>query len=96
LAQTDLLSPTLEKIWRANIAAADRYQPRMYQGRLTLFWATDWPTPSRSDARLRWADFAEEGLEVHRIPGSHGSFRFEPHVRVLAEKLDMCLKRAHH
>ena len=93
-ADTDLLSPTLERIWKANIAAADKYQPHMYPGRLTLFWATDWPTPSRSDARLRWADFAEDGLEVHRIPGSHGSFRFEPHVRVLAEKLDMCLKRA--
>jgi len=95
LADTELLSPTLERIWRANIAAADKYQPHMYPGRLTLFWATDWPTPSRNDARLRWADFAEDGLEVHRIPGSHGSFRFEPHVRVLAEKLDMCLKRAH-
>jgi hypothetical protein len=43
---------------------------------------------------LCWADFAGDGLEVHRIPGSHGSFRFEPHVRVLAE-LDVCLKRAH-
>jgi amino acid adenylation domain-containing protein len=94
LADTDLLSPTLERIWKTNIAAADKYQPHMYPGRLTLFWATDWPTPSRNDARLRWADFAEEGLEVHRIPGSHGSFRFEPNVRVLAEKLDVCLKRA--
>lgn len=94
LANTELLSPTLERIWNANIAAADKYQPRRYPGRVTLFWATGWPTPSRRDARLCWADFAEDGLEVHRIPGSHGSFRFEPHVRVLAEKLDMCLRRA--
>jgi amino acid adenylation domain-containing protein len=95
LASTDLLSVTLEKVWKANLAAADKYSPRKYPGRLTLFWATDWPTPSRRDARLCWAEFAEDGLEVHRIPGSHGSFRFEPHVRVLAEKLDVCLKRAH-
>jgi amino acid adenylation domain-containing protein len=94
LANTKLLSPTLERIWKANIAAADKYRPRRYPGRLTLFWATGWPTPSRRDARLCWADFAEDGLEVHRIPGSHGSFRFEPHVRVLAEKLDTCLRRA--
>jgi amino acid adenylation domain-containing protein len=94
LTNTDLLSATLEKVWKANLAAADKYSPRPYPGRLTLFWATDWPTPSRRDARLAWADFAEAGLEVHRVPGSHGSFRFEPHVRVLAEKLDVCLKRA--
>ena len=59
-----------------------------------MFWATDWPTPSRHDARLCWADFAQGGMEVHRIPGSHGSFRFEPHVRGLAEKLDMCLNQS--
>jgi len=95
LTYSDLLSPTLEKIWKANIAAADKYSPRLYPGKITLFWATDWPTPSRNDARLCWAEFAEDGMELHRIPGSHGSFRFEPHVRVLAEKLDMCLKRTH-
>jgi amino acid adenylation domain-containing protein len=95
LTQTEWLSPTLEKIWKTNLAAADRYAPRVYPGKLTMFWATDWPTPSRNDARLCWADFAEDGLEVHRIPGSHGSFRFEPHVGVLADKLDLCLSRAH-
>ena len=95
LTETDFLSATLEKVWRANLEAADRYSPRLYPGRITMFWATDWPSPAPRDARLCWADFAEEGLEVHRIPGSHGSFRFEPHVRVLAEKLDVCLTRAH-
>ena len=95
MTNSDLLSATLEKIWRANIAAADKYSPRIYPGKITLFWATDWPTPSRNDARLCWAEFAEGGMELHRIPGSHGSFRFEPHVTVLAEKLDLCLKRAH-
>ncbi len=95
LTNADLLSPTLEKVWKANLEAADRYSPRLYPGRITLFWATDWPTPARGDARLCWADFAEQGLELHRIPGNHGNFRFEPHVRMLAEKLDVCLKRAH-
>ena len=95
LTNTDLVSATLERVWKANIKAANKYSPRMYPGRVSLFWATDWPTHSHHDARLRWADFAEQGLELHAIPGSHGSFRFEPHVRVLAEKLDMCLRRAH-
>jgi amino acid adenylation domain-containing protein len=95
LAKTDLLSATLLRVWTANIEAAEKYSPRMYPGRVSLFYATDWPTPSRHDARLCWADFAGQGLELHRIPGNHGSFRFEPHVRVLAEKLDLCLRRAH-
>jgi amino acid adenylation domain-containing protein len=95
LPDTDLVSANLERVWKANLEAAERYSPRKYPGRITLFWATDWPSPARRDARLVWADFAEGGMEVQRIPGSHGSFRFEPHVRVLAEKLDMCLKRAH-
>jgi amino acid adenylation domain-containing protein len=94
LTNAELLSPALDKVWSANLAAAEKYSPRLYPGRVTMFWATGWPFPSGSDARLGWAEFAEGGLEVHRIPGSHDSFRYEPHVRVLAEKLDKCLKRA--
>jgi thioesterase domain-containing protein len=95
LTDAELLSPALDKVWNANLIAAEKYSPRPYPGTLTMFWATGWPFPSGSDARLGWAEFAEGGLEVHRIPGSHDSFRYEPHVRVLAEKLDICLKRAH-
>ena len=94
LANVGLLSATLDKVWNANIIAADRYSPRLYPGKVTIFFATDWPNPSHDDFRLRWADLAGDGLEVQPIPGNHDSFRYEPHVRVLAEKLDICLKRA--
>jgi aspartate racemase len=34
------------------------------------------------------------GLEVHEVPGGHGSVIDEPAVTFLAEKLKACLERA--
>jgi hypothetical protein len=44
------------------------------------------------DNRLGWDAVAENGLEVHVVPGSHtGLLDIEPHTRVLAEELNRCL-----
>jgi hypothetical protein len=37
---------------------------------------------------------AAEGLELHVVPGSHETLFGEPHVKILAEKLRDCLRKA--
>jgi amino acid adenylation domain-containing protein len=69
--------------------AASRYTPRLYPGRITLFQAKDQVVSAAvtTDPRLGWRELAEEGLQVHAIPGDHLGMMQEPHVQVLAEQL---------
>ena len=43
---------------------------------------------------LGWEPYADDGWEVHEVPGSHDSMLGEPHVHVLAATLSSCLRRA--
>jgi thioesterase domain-containing protein len=51
----------------------------------------DWYT---RDPQYGWSKVTEAGLEIHDIPGNHGSMLKEPQVRSLAEKLRACLEQA--
>jgi aspartate racemase len=78
----------------AILRAEETYDPRakIYPGKLTLFRAID-ANNELDDNRLGWKYFAQEGLEVYDVPGTHTSIREEPNVAVLAEKLKYCLDR---
>jgi acyl-CoA synthetase (AMP-forming)/AMP-acid ligase II/thioesterase domain-containing protein/acyl carrier protein len=41
-----------------------------------------------------WNSLVAGGIEVHEVPGHHQNFFKEPHIRVLAEKLNACLEQA--
>jgi thioesterase domain-containing protein len=87
----------LGRIFTLNRTAERIYRPRPYPGRITLFYATErHPYQyNKTDTRLGWDEFAGDGLEVHLVPGNHGTMRREPHIRVLAAKLTSCLNRAY-
>lgn len=82
------------------------YIPGVYQGRVTLFRATeakvlddpaidDTPfTQLIEDPLLGWSKRVTEGVEVYDIPGGHSSMLQEPYVQVLAEKLQACINTA--
>jgi thioesterase domain-containing protein/acyl carrier protein len=81
----------------ANIEAENAYAPRnkIYRGRIVLFYAEDLGgAPAYEDNRLRWAKMATEGVEVHRIPGTHITMREEPNVALLAKIMTDCLEQA--
>jgi amino acid adenylation domain-containing protein len=86
------LPPVLKNIEQLNFNAVREYVPRVYSGRATLFSATD--LTASFDVEDGWRQLVAE-LEVHQIPGNHLDIIKEPHVRVLAEKIDQCLQRAH-
>jgi thioesterase domain-containing protein len=81
----------------ANLEAGRTYMPRnkIYRGRLTFFYAEELGTAAPyEDNRLRWAEIATEGFEVHRMPGTHLTMREEPNVGMLAAIVEDCLEEA--
>jgi amino acid adenylation domain-containing protein len=69
------------------IKALREYVPDVYPGHLTLFRASKQPAGYNTDRDLGWEKLAAGGVEVHEIPGYHGSIVMEPRVRILADQL---------
>jgi thioesterase domain-containing protein len=94
-SQAALALPSiLEDIDRINVAAARRYVPRTYPGRVTLFRVTDRDQAWDLGADLGWAKHVTGGLEIHEVPGDHDTFHIvEANVQVLAQRLRDCLER---
>jgi thioesterase domain-containing protein len=74
--------------------ASNRYVPKAYPGRITLFRATKQPAAFNADRELGWSRFAEGGVEVYDVPGHHGAIVYEPRIGILARQLAECLERA--
>ncbi|MEP6703340.1 MAG: hypothetical protein ABJB34_00885, partial [Acidobacteriota bacterium] len=80
----DALIKTVVAIYHAGEA----YHPvgKTYSGRITFFWAKD-DEVDFEDNRLGWRRLAAGGLDVHEVPGTHGSMREEPNVAMLVAEL---------
>lgn len=66
--------------------AFHRYEPSAYQGRIVLLQSSQWPDAPYFDFRLGWEELVE-GVEFHRIPGSHPGMFTEPNVNLVAAQL---------
>jgi thioesterase domain-containing protein len=87
------LPRALQDIKELNSLAVREYVPQVYDGHVTLFWASS-DLRASVDFVEGWRALAGGGIEVHEIPGSHLDIVKEPHVRELAKKLSGCLGRA--
>jgi amino acid adenylation domain-containing protein len=83
----------LKDIEEFNSLAVRDYTPRVYDGEVTLFWASA-DLRTSLDLVEGWRALAAGGIEVQEIPGSHLDIVKEPHVGELAKKLSSCLTRA--
>jgi aspartate racemase len=83
----------LKDIKEFNSLAVRAYTPKVYDGPVTLFWASA-DLRTSLDLVEGWRALAGGGIEVHEIPGSHLDIIKEPHVGELANKLNACLARA--
>ena len=83
----------LSSVEQFNWLAAHRFVPRLYDGPVTLFWAS---TDLRAtfDQIAGWQKLAPGGLEVREVPGSHLDMIKEPHVAELAKQLEQSLLRS--
>lgn len=87
---TPSMTKTLEDISRINANAILNYRPQSYPGRAILYRARE--SPWSGD--LGWGKVITGQLDVQEVPGSHDTFIREPHVRVLARRLNAALREA--
>jgi len=79
-----------DKLWKAG----QKYEPKAYSGKVTLFRASVQPLGIYPDPTLGWGPLAPGGLEIHEVPGHHGSIVAEPYVRALAQELTHSIEKA--
>ena len=64
------------------------YVIQPYPGQINLFRASD-----DIDPKSEWRELAQLGLSIYDLPGEHLEILQEPHVRVLAKRIQSILKR---
>jgi thioesterase domain-containing protein len=77
-----------------NLVAAKTYQPIPYAGRITFFSTAELSSRYSIDPKTGWMKLAEDGIEVHNIPGENKSMFRPQYVGALAAELRSCLARA--
>ncbi len=77
----------------ANLQATKNYVPQVYSGSITLLRCRVQDPKFSHDLQLGWSELVGGNLEIHDVPGDHDGMLREPRVRVLAEKLKLCLQK---
>lgn len=80
----------LKRLFHAHLSLASRYQVRPYPGRIDLFRPAEAPVTLSAREDRGWGRVADQ-VAVHTVPGQHHSMVKDPHVVVLARKLEACL-----
>jgi thioesterase domain-containing protein len=71
------------------------YRPMVYPGRIVLLRATDIAAAfAHVGPELGWTGLAEQGIEVHEIPGNHDTLVLEPNVQTLVRHLKASIEAA--
>ncbi len=83
----------LKRLFHHHMVLASAYRVRPYLGRVTLFRPSDAPVVVPTPRDRGWGKLAA-AVDVHFVPGQHHSMVKEPHVQILASKLQACLGSA--
>jgi len=67
--------------------AVKRYEPQPYSGMMVVFRTSTMQTGRYRDLNLGWSEFAQGGLTVYEIPGTHDELLLEPRVASVASYL---------
>jgi amino acid adenylation domain-containing protein len=84
-------SPLIEQILQI---AASQYQPGTYSARLVYVQAADQPIALHLGSRLGWSELAEEGFDIHVVPGDHADFLSREQGIAVAKILDELLSKS--
>lgn len=88
-----LISRVLKNVLRSNQTASDRYVLQPYDGKITLFRASELSLRSFEELYSQWTNLALGGMELQEITGDHGGILVSPQVDVLAAKLKACVDK---
>jgi amino acid adenylation domain-containing protein len=87
-------------IFKARIRVMMNYKFKTYMGHITLFRAAELDPSVAQDAAflkdptMGWGALSTQSVTIHTIPGTHASIGREPHVKVLAAQLNVCLEQS--
>jgi amino acid adenylation domain-containing protein len=73
-------------VYKNNVRAIRSYLPQLNPCRITLFRSSEHLTETR-DPASGWTSLTVREMEIYDVPGNHFSMNREPHVRILAERL---------
>jgi aspartate racemase len=78
-----------------DITCKNGYQPKTYNGQVTLFkaWESESMVFNYAPIEQAWAKILGDKLDVQWISGSHFEIFQEPHVKVLAESIKQCMDK---
>jgi amino acid adenylation domain-containing protein len=88
------LPPAIKAVREACAAAERRYQPKLYDGRVVIFRASEKALRGLDDPQGGWRKYADGGIEIHEVDGDHGNILNEPQVRGLATQIRARLEKA--
>lgn len=90
------MAAPIRKVILANIEAARAYQPDPYKGHLHLFRATqtpkNWPGHAFDAEDNGWGPYAEGGVSVTPIDGTHRTLMDDPTVQLVSRELDKVIR----
>ncbi len=70
------------------------YRAKVFPGRIMLVRSREFHDRLDKDWHLKWSELAGGGFEYDVVPGTHLTMMQEPHVQILAEKLQAFLQEA--
>jgi thioesterase domain-containing protein/acyl carrier protein len=70
------------------------YKPLPYRGKVTLFRSFDQDSEYEMAEDLGWSAVAQDGVDVHYVPGTHLTVFSDENVSILAEKVEECIQAA--
>ena len=76
------------EVFEVNRRASASYTPSVFRGKLTYFQGS---TDALNDPRPLWNRAATDGIDIHVVPGGYIGVLFEPNVKMLADRLKLCL-----
>jgi thioesterase domain-containing protein len=79
-------------VYQATRQAFQRYQPQVYEGKLTVFPATDRQDKFSPESLLGWEKFTTKAVESYPISGNHYNMVRSPNVQVLVKQLKRCFE----
>ncbi|HYC70106.1 MAG TPA: amino acid adenylation domain-containing protein [Opitutaceae bacterium] len=82
------------ELWQAHLRAIERYRPRPYGGRVTLFRTRGHPFLCSFDPCFGWSGLAQGGVEIVPIPGAHEQIFMAPNVSELGARFREQLARS--
>ncbi len=87
------LPPAIRAVREGCAVAEHRYQPKVYNGHIAIFRASEKALRGLDDPQGGWQKYAA-GVEIHEVDGDHGNILNEPQVRLLAAQIRARLEKA--